>query len=75
MPNCASSERVLQQVEYIQNIRPCVSLSVHDQHPRFRTMILPALFIDDDLFSYGEIDQERLLCEIEKRMAIAQKDA
>lgn len=70
IPNCTSCAHVLKQVESVQKIYPQVSLLVCSTHPRLRTAIVPALFVEDDLFSYGEINQERLLGEIQKREVV-----
>ncbi|MDP2301042.1 MAG: thioredoxin family protein [Ignavibacteria bacterium] len=60
--NCAACDRAKKVLETIHINNPNVSLEtihINSYHGK-RISITPALFIDDKLFSYGDIDETRL---------------
>ena len=61
--NCPACKRVKDQVEWLLRNRNDINLTVEDlkvSRPE-GIIIVPALFIEDELYSYGEIDEEKLL--------------
>ncbi len=61
--NCPACKRVKAQVEWLLGNRKDINLTVEDlQETRPEgIVIVPALFIDDELYSYGEIDEVKFL--------------
>ncbi len=65
--NCPSCERVQSRVSAIIKDKNFVDLRINNlvHHPRTGLVIVPALFIEDELYSYGEIDEGKFLKEID----------
>ena len=61
--NCPACKRAKSQVELLLGNRKDINISVEDLHETRPEgiVIVPALFIDDELYSYGEIDEEKFL--------------
>ena len=61
--NCPACKRVKSQVEWLLGNRKDINITIEDlQETRPEgIVIVPALFIDDELYSYGEIDEEKFL--------------
>jgi glutaredoxin len=61
--NCSTCKRVKSQVEWLLGNRNDINITIKDlQKTRPEgIVIVPALFIDDELYSYGEIDEEKFL--------------
>ncbi len=64
--NCDACERSKIILENIQNAKPAVHIEVlHiNSYNQRRISVTPALLIDNKLFSYGDIDEEKLLAKI-----------
>jgi glutaredoxin len=61
--NCPACKRVRSQVELLLGNRKDINITIEDLH-KIRPegiVIVPALFIDDELYSYGEIDEEKFM--------------
>ncbi|NNG26380.1 MAG: hypothetical protein HKM87_02540 [Ignavibacteriaceae bacterium] len=64
--NCVVCKRVKSQVEWLLGNRNDINLTVEDLEecrPE-GIIIVPALFIEDELYSYGEIDEKNLLDQL-----------
>ena len=61
--NCLSCRRVENQLKELLNNRKEVNLLVEDIKKANSNgiIIAPALFIDDELYSYGDLDEEKFL--------------
>jgi len=61
--SCPACKRVKSQVELLLGNRKDITIVVEDlQQTRPEgIVIVPALFIDDELYSYGEIDEVKFL--------------
>ena len=61
--NCPACKRVKSQVEWLLENRKDINITIEDlQETRPEgIVIVPALFIDDELYSYGEIEEEKFL--------------
>ncbi len=61
--NCPACKRVKAQVEWLLGNRKDINLTVEDlqENRPEGIVIVPALFIDDELYSYGEIDEVKFL--------------
>ncbi len=61
--NCSACKRVRSQIEWLLGNRKDINITIEDlQETRPEgIVIVPALFIDDELYSYGEIDEEKFL--------------
>ena len=61
--NCPACKRVKSQVEWLLGNRNDINLSIEDlQEIRpDGIMIVPALFIEDELYAYGEIDEVKFM--------------
>lgn len=64
--NCDSCERSKITLENIQNVKPGVHIQIFhiNSYDQKRISVTPALLIDNKLFSYGDIDEEKLLAKI-----------
>jgi predicted thioredoxin/glutaredoxin len=60
---CAACDRVRTAVENMLNKKDGIKLHVEDiRKARSKgIVIVPALFIEDELYAYGDIDEEKLL--------------
>ena len=61
--SCPTCKRVRSQVEWLLGNRKNINITIEDLQ-KIRPegiVIVPALFIDDELYSYGEIDEEKFL--------------
>ena len=65
--NCPACKRVRSQVELLLGNRKDINITVEDlQETRTEgIVIVPALFIDDELYSYGEIDEVKFMERVE----------
>ena len=61
--NCPACKRVRSQVELLLGNRKDINITIEDlQQTRPEgIVIVPALFIDDELYSYGEIDEVKFM--------------
>jgi len=61
--NCTACKRVKSQIELLLGNRKDITIVVENlqQNRPEGIVIAPALFIDDELYSYGEIDEKKLL--------------
>ena len=61
--NCSACKRVKSQVEWLLENRKDINITIEDlQETRPEgIVIVPALFIDHELYSYGEIDEEKFM--------------
>jgi len=64
--NCPACKRVKSQVEWLLGNRNDINLTVEDlEETRPEGIIIvPALFIEDELFTYGEIDELKFWSEL-----------
>lgn len=64
--NCATCERVKEQLQKITTANPKISLDViHINILKDRRIfITPALLVNNELFSYGDIDESKLLSKL-----------
>lgn len=65
--NCTTCQRVISKVERLLLNRKDISLTIEDlQETRPEgIVIVPALFIEHELYSYGEIDELKFIERIE----------
>ena len=65
--NCPACKRVRSQIELLLGNRKDINITIEDlQQTRPEgIVIVPALFIDDELYSYGEIDEVKFMERIE----------
>ena len=65
--NCPACKRVKSQIELLLGNRKDINITIEDlQQTRPEgIVIVPALFIDDELYSYGEIDEVKFMERIE----------
>ena len=61
--NCKSCERAEAQLKHLIKNKENINLFISDikDYDRKGIVIVPALFIDDELLSYGDIDEKKLL--------------
>ena len=61
--NCPACRRVKSQIELLLGNRKNINITIEDlQQTRPEgIVIVPALFIDDELYSYGEIDEMKFM--------------
>ena len=61
--NCPACRRVKSQIELLLGNRKNINITIEDlQQTRPEgIVIVPALFIDDELYSYGEIDEVKFM--------------
>ena len=61
--NCPACNRVKSQVEWLLGNRKDINITIEDLHETRPEgiVIVPALFIDDELYSYGEIDEVKFM--------------
>jgi len=61
--NCPACKRAKSQVELLLGNRKDINITIEDlQQTRLEgIVIVPALFIDEELYSYGEIDEEKFM--------------
>jgi len=61
--NCPACKRVKSQIELLLGNRKDINITIEDlQQTRPEgIVIVPALFIDDELYSYGEIDEVKFM--------------
>ena len=61
--NCPACKRVKSQVELLLENRKDINITIEDpQETRPEgIVIVPALFINHELYSYGEIDEEKFM--------------
>lgn len=64
--NCEACERARQILLKMKFENPNITTNVIDRKifKRKKIQITPALFINDELFSYGDIDEVRLLAKL-----------
>jgi len=64
--NCPACKRVKSQVEWLLGNRNDINLTVEDlEETRPEGIIIvPALFIEDELYTYGEIDELKFWSEL-----------
>jgi len=62
-PNCSACDRAEAALRNLSTKYAGISLNVIDSndYDEQSVSIMPALFINDELFSYGEIDESKLL--------------
>ncbi len=65
--NCPACKRVKSQVELLLGNRKDINITIEDlQQTRPEgIVIVPALFINDELYSYGEIDEAKFMERVE----------
>ena len=65
--NCLSCQRVENQIKELLRNRKEINLLVEDikKVSSKGIIIAPALFIDDELYSYGDLDEEKFLERLE----------
>jgi len=63
---CQACARVQKQVSEIINKRDDLNLQVENikDYPKNNLLIVPALYIEDELYAYGDINENRLLKRI-----------
>jgi len=61
--NCPACKRVRSQIELLLGNRKDINITIEDlQQTRPEgIVIVPALFINDELYSYGEIDEVKFM--------------
>ena len=61
--NCPACKRVRSQVELLLGNRKDINITIEDlQETRLEGIVIaPALFINDELYSYGEIDEVKFM--------------
>ena len=61
--NCPACKRVKSQIELLLGNRKDINITIEDlQETRPEGIVIaPALFIDDELYSYGEIDEVKFM--------------
>ena len=61
--NCPACKRVRSQVELLLGNRKDINITIEDlrQTRPEGIVIVPALFINDELYSYGEIDEVKFM--------------
>ncbi len=62
-PACVRAEKKVKNVLAQNNSITLSIKKIEDENPP-RVFIVPALFIDDDLFLYGEVDSDRLAARL-----------
>mgnify|MGYP005850909647 CR=1 FL=1 len=64
--NCKACKRAKKTLDTLKHNHPNLDIETNhiNNFNNGRTSITPALFIDDILFSYGDIDKNRLLKKI-----------
>jgi hypothetical protein len=64
--NCKSCERAEQTLLMFQKDYPHIETSIYNRikFKKFSIQITPALLINDEIFSYGDIDKEKLISKI-----------
>ena len=65
--NCPACKRVKSQVEWLLENRKDINITIEDLHETLPEgiVIVPALFIDDELYSYGEVDEVKFMETVE----------
>ncbi len=65
--HCLSCQRVKNQLKELLRNRKEINFLVEDikQVNSNGVIIVPALFIDDELYSYGDLDEEKFLERLE----------
>ncbi len=65
--NCPACKRVRSQVELLLGNRKDINITIEDlRETRPEGIVIaPALFINDELYSYGEIDEVKFMKRIE----------
>lgn len=68
--NCPSCERVKAQISNLIKNKTNINFYVEDlnQNKSRGLIIVPALFIEDELYSYGDIDEKKFTERIEKQI-------
>ena len=61
--NCPACKRVRSQIELLLGNRKDITITIEDlqQIRPEGIVIVPALFINDELYSYGEIDEVKFM--------------
>jgi len=69
--NCESCRRVEKHLRRILKIFSGISLSVININNIYdhRVLITPALLLEEELFAYGEVDEDKLTLKINERAA------
>ncbi len=65
--NCPSCQRVKNQLKELLRNRKEINFLVEDikQVNSNGVIIVPALFIDDELYSYGDLDEDKFIERLE----------
>ncbi|MCH7773426.1 MAG: thioredoxin family protein [Bacteroidetes bacterium] len=65
--NCLSCQRVKNQLKELLRNRKEINFLVEDikQVNSNGVIIVPALFIDDELYSYGDLDEDKFIERLE----------
>lgn len=68
---CQACARVQQQVSDITNKSDRLNLQIENikDYPKNNLLIVPALYIEDELYAYGDINENRLLKRIKIKEA------
>ena len=64
--NCPACKRVKSQIELLLGNRKDINITIEDlQQTRPEGIVIaPALFIDDELYSYGEIEEVKFMARL-----------
>ncbi len=63
---CPACVRAREKLLSFASDRKKIKLNVIDvQHSSTKSIIVPALYVEDTLYTYGEIDLNKLICFIE----------
>jgi alkyl hydroperoxide reductase subunit AhpF len=65
--NCEACERAIKSINKIKLNNPNITANVVERssYDNLKIQIIPALFINEELFSYGDVDEEKLLKKID----------
>jgi len=68
--NCNACERVREHLSNILKDRENISFYVENINysPNKNILIVPALYVNDELYSYGDLNEEKFLKIIEGRL-------
>lgn len=69
--NCRSCKRAESQLRQmaLQNRNIKIIIINSNNFSNYSAIIVPALFVEDELFSYGDIDEGKLISKINKKMS------
>lgn len=67
--NCDTCQRVESQLTNLFSEKKNINLSVKNisKYTNKNLLVVPALFVDDQLFAYGDFNEERLLSFINRQ--------